>query len=225
MNVAIINFVVQSTLPREVNHTESFGMNQIDDPARDLSEIRSMMERSSKFLSLSGMAGVSAGCAALAGAAAAWWRLGRAGGGEGTPGPAGFLAADAVVVLFLALGLAVFFTTRRARTDGIAVWSGTTKRLLLALLVPLSAGGIFSLLLWYHGLVMLVPPVTLIFYGLALFNSARYTVPEVQYLASGEILLGLASALYLDSWLPFWAAGFGVLHIAYGTALYLKYEK
>src|SRR5260221_361289 len=125
-------------------------MNQIDDPARDLTEIRSMMERSSKFLSLSGMAGVGAGCAALAGAAAAWWRRGLREGTEGAPGPAGFLTADAVAVLILALGLAAFFTTRRARTDGIAVWSGTTKRLLLALLVPLSTGGIFSLLLWYH---------------------------------------------------------------------------
>ena len=35
---------------------------------RDIAEIRSMMERSSKFLSLSGLAGVMAGIYALAGA-------------------------------------------------------------------------------------------------------------------------------------------------------------
>ncbi len=200
-------------------------MNHIDGPARDLSEIRSMMERSSKFLSLSGMAGVSAGCAALVGATAAWWRIGQTGRGESTAGPAGFLAADAAAVLILAVGLAAFFTRRMARRKEIPVWSGATRHLLSALMVPLAAGGIFSLILWYHGLVMLIPAVMLIFYGLALFNSARYTVPEMHYLASGEILLGLCAALLLDSWLFLWAFGFGILHVVYGIVMYAKYEK
>ena len=42
---------------------------------QDIKEIRSMMERSSKFISLSGVSGIIAGIVALAGTALAWWYL------------------------------------------------------------------------------------------------------------------------------------------------------
>lgn len=200
-------------------------MNQIDDPLKDLSEIRTMMERSSKFLSLSGLAGVSAGAAALAGAAAAYWRLHPGDGPGGGTDPALFLACDAGAVLLLAIGLAIFFTTRMAGRLGVPIWSGTTKYLLAALLVPLATGGLFCLAAWHQGWVMIMGPSTLVFYGLALLNCSKYTVREVQYLGAAEILLGLLSLYFIDAWLILWAAGFGVLHIAYGIMMYVKYEK
>ena len=97
--------------------------------------------------------------------------------------------------------------------------------MLTSLCVPLIVGGLFCFILWYHGLVMLIAPTTLIFYGLALLNTSSYTLIEVRYLALAEILLGLLAALMLDSWLVLWAIGFGVLHIVYGTFMYMKYEK
>src|SRR3989442_692824 len=188
-------------------------MTQFDDPRRDLIEIRSMMEQSSKFLSLSGLAGVSAGTVALAGAGAAYWRLGRLESVPGNADPTGFFLTDAMLVLALAIGLAIFFTTRMAKKKGLPVWSGTTRYLLMSLLVPLAVGGLFCLIAWHHGLIMLIAPATLIFCGLALLNSTKYTLREVQYLAAAEILLGLLAFLFLDAWMIFWAAGFGVLHI------------
>ena len=47
-------------------------MKEEKDYIQDISEIRSMMERSSKFLSLSGLAGVMAGIYALVGAFVAY---------------------------------------------------------------------------------------------------------------------------------------------------------
>ena len=200
-------------------------MNPKDDPIKDLSEIRSMMERSSKFLSLSGLAGVSAGIVALVGAAAAGWHIRNNEGNSEQRNLLTFFVLDATIVLILALLLAIFFTTRMAKRKGLSVWGSTTKYLLMSLLIPLAAGGIFCMILWYHGLAILIAPSTLIFYGLALLNTTKYTLEEIRYLALFEIGLGLMASLLLDSWLIMWALGFGILHIVYGIFMYMKYER
>lgn len=200
-------------------------MNTIDDSLKDLSEIRSMMERSTKFLSLSGLAGVSAGVVALIGAGVAYFTLGM----NEAPGQPrnllDFFIYDASAVLVLALGLAMFFSVRMARRKSLPIWDHTTKQLLASLFIPLASGGLFCLILCYHGLVILIGPATLIFYGLALLNSSKFTVTEIRFLALAEIMLGLLATLLLDRWLIMWAIGFGILHIAYGILIYMKYEK
>jgi hypothetical protein len=197
-----------------------------DDPRKDLNEIRSMMERSSRFLSLSGLSGVSAGTVALIGAAAAWWKM------QGAPvddisGSYGefaqFLVLDAIAVLIAATALSIYFTTRAAVKKGERVWDHTTRFLVSSLLPPLAAGGIFCLLLWHHGITTLITPAMLLFYGFALLGASKYTPGEVKYLAYAEILLGLASAYLLSAWLFMWATGFGAFHILYGVIMYRKY--
>jgi predicted lysophospholipase L1 biosynthesis ABC-type transport system permease subunit len=200
-------------------------MNTIDESLKDLTEIRSMMERSSKFLSLSGLAGVSAGVVALTGAGAAYFTLNRNETLEQQRNLLDFFIYDAIAVLTFALGLAIFFSVRMAKKKNLPVWNHTAKYLLYSLLVPLASGGLFCLILWYHGLVILIAPSTLVFYGLALLNSSKFTVTEIRYLALAEIVLGLLATLLLDYWLAFWSIGFGLLHIAYGILIYVKYEK
>jgi hypothetical protein len=196
-------------------------MNVTNDPAQALADIRSMMERSSKFLSLSGLAGISAGLAALLGAAAAYWKLGT---GD-TENVANFLFLDAAAVLVLAIGLAAFFTRRMAKKNGIPAWSNTTKYILEGLLVPLIAGGIFCIILWQSSNPSLIGGATLLFYGLALINTSKFTAPEVRNFGFVETALGLLATAMPEHWLFIWAFGFGVLHIVYGAVVYMKYEK
>jgi predicted lysophospholipase L1 biosynthesis ABC-type transport system permease subunit len=200
-------------------------MEEMESRLKDISEIRSMMERSSKFLSLSGLAGVGAGTVALAGAALAYRQLKMNEALAEKNNLLTFFIADAVLVLILAIGLAILFTTRMAKKKALPVWTTTTKHMLASLLIPLGTGGLFCFILWYHGLVMLIAPSTLIFYGLALLNTSKYTVAEIRYLALAEIILGLLATLMLESWLVLWAIGFGLLHIAYGIFMYVKFEK
>jgi len=202
-----------------------------------LTEIRSLMERSSKFLSLSGLSGVSAGVVALIGSAVVYmrlrtdWlsvlsydRLGKYGIG-GYREANQFLWQTAVVVLITALAFGTFFTVRKARQQGQRVWNQASRRLLWALAVPLVTGGIFCLALLHYRVLFLEVPATLIFYGLALLNGSKYTVRDVEYLGYSEIALGLL-ALFLSGYnLLFWTIGFGVLHIIYGTAMYWKYDR
>lgn len=207
-------------------------MEQKSNPQEDLNHIRDIMERSSRFLSLSGLSGVLAGIYALIGAAAAFWVLNH---NQLKPNYTRFQAQDnttviiligiAVVVLGAALITGVLFSVRRARKIGVRLWGATSRRLFINLIIPLATGGIFVLLMTQKGYYGLSAPLMLIFYGLALINASKYTLPDIRSLGMAEIILGLINTAMIGYGLYFWAAGFGLLHIIYGIAMYLKYER
>jgi len=202
-----------------------------------LSEIRSLMERSSRFISLSGLSGVVAGMAALLGAALVYVYLGVNPLDQERPyfvmapeihkwgmGYLTFFILDAAGVIVLALSFGIFFTTRKARRKGQKIWDALTRRLLLSLGIPLVTGGLFCLALLKYGWIGLVAPTTLIFYGLALINASKYTLHDVYYLGLCEIALGLLATFRMGFGLEAWVIGFGFLHIIYGVWMYNKYE-
>ena len=209
------------------------------DHIKQLTEIRNMMEKSSRFISLSGLSGVFAGIVALLGCTAVYLFLGmtpfsdshhlyysnRAYYTNWGIGYRTFFILDALVVFLLAIAGGIYFTTRKARRKGQQIFDKLTYRLLLALAIPLATGGLFSIGLWSQGLLGLVAPITLIFYGLALINASKYTLQDIYYLGISEIILGLLATFNLGYGLEFWGIGFGLLHIIYGTVMYYKYEK
>jgi len=198
-------------------------MDAKNDPIKDLTEIRSMMEKSSKFLSLSGLAGISAGVVALAGFYVLLQKIREVKESGVTENLPVLFILLAVIVLALALGSAIFFTTRNAKRKNLPIWTSATRYLLVSLFIPLSAGGLFSLILWYRGVPDLIFSATLVFYGLALLNASKYVMDEIRYLALIEIVLGLIAGFTYG--MIIWAIGFGVMHIIYGIYMYLKYEK
>jgi hypothetical protein len=197
-------------------------------PEETLTEIKQLMERSSRFISLSGLSGVMAGVYAIAGALAAYYYI-YAQNGAGREGyqenDTTFLLADAALVLILAVGTGIFLTTRKARKDGNSLLDAAAKKLIINLCIPLFTGGIFCLGLIYHGNWFYVVPSMLVFYGLALVHASKYTRDDVRSLGLSEITLGLIALFVVGYGLVFWTLGFGVLHIAYGTYMYYKYEK
>ncbi|REC46279.1 hypothetical protein [Chryseobacterium pennipullorum] len=197
----------------------------------DLSHIRSMMERSSRFISLSGLSGVVAGLAALIGATYVYFVLKREGidyfeGGRNFFAPALVweLVLTGVVILVVAVLSGYIFTAHKSRKKGLKIWDATTKRLLATFMIPLITGGVFCLALLFHHLFVWIAPTTLIFYGLALVNAEKYTLTDVKYLGYCQIVLGLFSLFFLGWGLVFWAIGFGVLHIVYGLIMHRKYK-
>jgi hypothetical protein len=211
-------------------------MENKQEPIQQLTDIHHMMERSSRFISLSGLSGVAAGIIALIGAGIAVfyldfdqryfnidryftemlyqklsdsWLL---------------IAVDALLVLVLALFSGIYFTTLKARKKGLKVWDSVARRMVINLMVPLAAGGIFCCILFYHHLIFLMAPATLIFYGLALLHASKYTFHEIRVLGISEIILGLIASWLVGYGLLFWAVGFGILHIFYGMMMYFRYE-
>jgi len=206
------------------------------DPLAQLTEIRTIMERSSRFISLSGLSGVGAGVVALAGVAVGQWYLhthygddGLAqlmnGGANGRLAALPFLLLLASLMVLLALGVAFFFTQRRARQDGTALWGALGRRLALSLAIPLVAGGLYCLMLYLRGGAGLVIPGMLLFYGLALLNASKYTLDEIRWLGLTQIGLGLVATLFPAWGLLFFALGFGLGHIGYGLLMYNRYER
>jgi hypothetical protein len=208
-------------------------MKEDKDYIRDITEIRTMMERSSKFLSLSGWAGIMAGIYALVGAYIAFQVLEfnpvettyGAGGYSALPSGFSKVFALAILILILAIGTAVYLSRKKARTRAEKIWNSTAKQLLINMAVPLLAGGILILVFISKGMIDLVVPLTLIFYGLALFNAGKFTYDEVRMLGMIQIVLGLAAAYFVAYGLVFWALGFGVLHIFYGMYIHNRYER
>jgi heme/copper-type cytochrome/quinol oxidase subunit 3 len=199
-----------------------------------LQDIKKIMERSSRFLSLSGLSGIAAGILALAGAFAAKKILAAYYANYSITGQfsdAAFhqlkvrLLLVAAVVLGAALLAAFYFTRRRAKKNNLPVWDSSSRKLVAALLIPLIAGGIFILSMLQYSEWRFVAPGCLIFYGLALVNASKYTLTDVKYLGLLEIVLGLVNTQFTTYGLYFWAVGFGILHITYGIIMWMKYER
>lgn len=202
-------------------------MREERDYYQDLTEIRSMMERSSKFLSLSGLSGIMAGIYALAGAGIAnsVYSFNPDDVAYSIPSGLPQLIALALLVLLLAVGTAMFFSYRKGRRNGESVWNATSRRLLVNMAVPLSAGGILILVLLAKGLVGLIAPLTLLFYGLAIYNASKFTYDEMRFMGLIQMGLGLLASWHIEYSMLLWAIGFGVVHIIYGSYMHLKYER
>jgi hypothetical protein len=199
-----------------------------------LTDIKRMMERSSRFLSLSGLSGVCAGIAGLIGSIISYiwirdyylkWESTRI-----------FVRHDfdvlkikltllGLLVMGIALAGGLYFTWRRAKKNNLPIWDKTSRNVLINGLIPMISGGLFIAGMLYNNLEILVSPACLIFYGLALVNASKYTFSDVKYLGITEIALGILNVFYLHSGLYFWAFGFGICHIIYGVVMWWKYER
>ncbi|MFZ4260865.1 hypothetical protein ACFRAE_02405 [Sphingobacterium sp. HJSM2_6] len=203
-----------------------------EDLIHEIGQIRSMMERSSKFMSISGLSGVLIGCVALLGALLGYYMV------YGTKSEFGYrdyyildtgiifkLALIAIVVLLISVAIGVLMAKAKAKKAGQTIWNTTSKALLKAMAIPLISGGLFCLILMSQGDYGLIASSLLIFYGLALTAASVFTFKEVRVLGILEIALGLLALALPGYGIWFWALGFGVLHIIYGMIVHEKYEK
>lgn len=192
------------------------------------------MERSSRFISLSGLSGMAAGVCALIGAWFAWKVLHAT--NSDTYDLVLIIQTNGIKILdqlfwiatYTFIGAfisAFFFTYLRSRKDNVAMFGTATMRLFWNVAIPIAVGGIFLIRLMQFDQFDLVAPGCLIFYGLALVNGSKYTLGEIRFLGYGMLALGIMNLFYVGYGLYFWAMGFGILHIVYGIAMWMKYER
>ncbi|MBN9284195.1 MULTISPECIES: hypothetical protein [unclassified Flavobacterium] len=194
---------------------------------QDLKDIKDLMNKSSQFISLSGLSGILAGVYALIGA---WIANALIENNTRL-----YITLESVLfkqilliagcVLAASLITAYLLTVNKAKKMGEKVWNASSKRLLINFAIPLVTGGIFALLLLKNGYYGLVAPIMLLFYGMACLNASKYTLRDVRYLGLTEIILGLFAVEFSGYGLYFWVLGFGVCHILYGTVMYYKYDR
>jgi len=202
-----------------------------EDLVKEIASIRNLMEKSSKFISISGISSVLIGTYALLGAAYAYYEV------YGFDSQMGYrdhyvnepliimkLLTTAILVLIASIFTGVFMDIKKAKANRQNIWNTTSRALLFAMAVPLCTGGLFAIIAIFKENYAVVSSILLIFYGLALTAGSHYTFSEIKGLGILEIVLGLLALLFPGNGIIFWALGFGVLHIIYGVIVHKKYE-
>ena len=196
-----------------------------------LRDIKKIMERSSRFISLSGLSGIIVGICAIIGAIVANLRITNYYLNEYLSGSAcpsclkRELIIIAAIVLVVAFVTATLFTFFKSKKQGVPIWGTAAKRLLWNTIVPMIAGAFMLWRMMELGQYELIASGSLIFYGLALVNGSKYTMGEVKLLGYAEILLGIINLWLVRKGLVMWAVGFGAFHIIYGAAMWWKYDR
>lgn len=210
--------------------------NDKEHSIEELKHIRKVMDRSARFLSLSGWSGVWAGVVALAGAAAAhkilkvyYQSVGGLNAGFNLNIESYAICVCRLLILSILIFVVAFigafiFTYIKNKKENIPIWNPASKKLLISLALSIGVGAVFCLGLLRQNDIQYIVPVMLLVYGFALINSSRYTLTDVRYLGCCEVVLACVCLFYPQYSLWFCAAGFGVLHIIYGFIMWNKYK-
>lgn len=197
------------------------------DYLKDISEIKHLMNKSSRFISLSGLSGILAGVYALIGAAIAYYIVANSVRGylilDGNVFK--ICAAILIMIAVLSIGTGIFLTTKKAKKNGEKIWDNSSKRLVINFLIPLIVGGLYILIILNQERYGHTAALMLIFYGLALINASKYSIGDIRYLGFTQIILGLICALMPSYGFWFWVIGFGFMHIIYGSIMHFKYDR
>ncbi|PIB32524.1 hypothetical protein BFP78_11900 [Gaetbulibacter sp. 5U11] len=197
-----------------------------EDYLKDISEIKNLMNKSSRFISLSGLTGILAGIYALIGAAVTYYFVTTY--SYGTLLLDGWVFKTIVFILFMVAFLSIvtgiYLTTKKAKKNGEKIWDTSSRRLIFNFLIPLVVGGLYILIILSQGRYGQTGGLMLIFYGLALINASKYSIGNIKYLGYSEVILGLLATLYPGYGFWIWVVGFGFMHIIYGTYMHFKYD-
>jgi hypothetical protein len=212
-------------------------MNKQQEQLDAINDIKKLMDRSSRFSALSGLSGVVVGVFALISIGINYQILKispfesisylavLSPNGEMNNEILNLVALNFAFVLLVSFATAIWLSNKNADKKGVKIWDLTAKRMMINFIIPMFTGGAYCMILFTQNHIELIIPATLLFYGLALLNASKYTVNDIKYLGVLLVILGLLSSIYTDQALLFWAIGFGLLHIIYGSLMYFKYEK
>ena len=209
-------------------------------PEKDISLIKNLMEKSSKFSNLSGYAIATTGLLALLGAVFVYFDLGisisekyisyaelinQTGNANSIYTKIKLLVIIASLILLTSLLILYVTAKLKSERHDINLFNSSFSRALKSLFIPVLSGGIFCGFLILHKIYGLVAPATLIFYGLGLISASKYSYNELELLGYLELLLGTIASYYMGSGLLFWMIGFGIGHIVLGVFIHYKYDK
>ncbi len=179
----------------------------------DLRYIRETMEGAASFTALSGWGGAIIGLTAF---------------------PAAYLAAQApthrswmriwLVEAVIGVLIGVGMTVRKARRARQPLFGRPGRKFALTFAMPLAAGAILTIPLYYSGLTAILPGTWLLLYGTAFATAGAFSVSAVPVMGLSFMVVGTAALAAPAAWGDaLMAAGFGALHIVFGALIARKH--
>ncbi len=179
----------------------------------DLHFIRETMESAGSFTAVPGWGGVGMGITALATASLA---------PQPVHATAWMLTWLAAALCAFALGAAGVYW--KARRVGTPVLTSPGRKFVLSLFPPLLSGAVISYAVYSAGPVRLLPSVWLLLYGVGVMSAGTFSVRVVPVMGLCFLLAGVAALFCPAAWgNAVMAAGFGGLHIIFGTIIARRY--
>lgn len=196
-----------------------------------IAHIREMMSKSSKFKSLSGAAGITAGLLTLVLATVFCLQY------EINPFAVelsnfNLLPSEhyltalvyALTLLFCSIIAGIVLTKLNAVKNQEPLWGPASRNFIYNMVLPMVFSILFCLILFQKN-PDYVLPVSLILYGLTLFNAGKYAHKAIRSLGITEMLLGAICLQFLQFHILIWIIGFGVMHIVFGMYMIIKPDR
>jgi hypothetical protein len=191
--------------------TEPVGIH--DHAADSLRYIRRTMERAGSFTAVPGVGGVVMGATAVAAALVASRQA------DATAAVEVWLT-EAVIALLIGIATA----SRKASQAGMSLLSGPGKKFMAGFVPPLIAGALLTMGLLYAGAPGPIPGVWLLLYGAGVVTGGSASVRIVPVMGMCFMAWGAAALFTPPSWgNAMLGAGFGGLHLLFGSVITVKY--
>lgn len=179
----------------------------------NLRYIRRTIERAGSFTAVPGVGGMLMGSTALA---AAWIAGPR-------PGSMRWLAVW-LTEAGLALLIGIIGAALKSRRVRMPLFSGPGKKFVAGFAPAMLAGALLTLVLFRSGNAVFLPGAWLLLYGAAVVSGGGASVRVVPLMGACFMALGAAALLLpAGSGDVLLAAGFGGLHVIFGTVIAVKY--
>lgn len=186
----------------------------LDDRAREnLRFIRETMERAGSFTALPGWGVIAMGITALGAAVIA---------SQQATSMAWLITW--LVEAAIAIAIAGWTMVSKARETGSSLFTGPGRRFVYSFAPPLFAGGLLTLLLLRTDVTGAIAGLWLLLYGTGVVTGGAFSIRIVPLMGLCFMVLGAAALFCPPSWgNGLLAAGFGGLHILFGTVIARKY--
>ena len=179
----------------------------------NLRYIRETIERAGSFTAVPGIGGMLMGSTALA---AAWLA-------DRQTGSVTWLAVW-IAECLLALTIGVIGAAIKSRRVNMALLSGPGRKFIAGSAPAMLAAAFLTIVLFRQGFGALLPGVWLLLYGAGVVSGGGASVKIVPLMGACFMVFGAAALLLPQGFGDiFLAAGFGGLHILFGTIIAVKY--
>src|SRR6478752_2385820 len=120
----------------------------------------------------------------------------------------------------LSVGISFYTMTLKARSVGLPLWSEPARKIVFSFVPPLGVGALLTLVCYEHNLIGLLPGVWMLLYGVGVVAAGTFSVRIVPVMGLAFMAVGTV-ALFAPAGMatPFMAAGFGGLHLFFGTLI------